>query len=441
MKHLNFEKIIKYIVITFMTLTFVGIMLPDEFVIGIHRLTYNHNEFQMIIRWFNLVSFIVLPIAVFYNRPIFKKIAIYFCLPVALIYLFMYKDLIYYFTSDLGTGISDIRYLPIWIRNLMYDKVVRSTIFFLTSFTQLTTIILLIKRDWKIIKFDKKEILPFVILLPLMIMTILPPYALEGIFHTYSNIIFTGFSLAHFVWIIAVILEIVIITLLFKNKPYEDRYILVLILALSLFVQYNQLFSSLGELTCKRMPLQLCNIAAYAILISILLKNRDLFLFNILINVAGGIIALLVMDVERNGILNKANIHYIVEHHNVIVTPLLCLILGIFKPIQNKDFKRFVIYFSAYFIFVFVLGTTFNAIYKATGSDYFYCNYLFLFDKDTAANLIPFAGKLFDIKLIIGSVTIYPVIQSLIYIAFFVIGSLTFIILKTLIKEKNTNLA
>ena len=91
MKHLNFEKIIKYLVITFMTLTFVGIMLPDEFVIGIHRLTYNHNEFQMIIRWFNLVSFIVLPIAVFYNRPIFKKIAIYFFLPVDLKYLYMYK--------------------------------------------------------------------------------------------------------------------------------------------------------------------------------------------------------------------------------------------------------------------------------------------------------------------------------------------------------------
>ena len=434
-------KISKILVLIYMTLTFIGILLPDEFVIGIHRLPYEHNEFQMIIRWFNYVSFLVLPVAVFYDRPIFKKIAIYFCLPVAIIFLFLYKEFIYYYTSPIGTGISDIRYLPVAIRNIMYDKIFRSIVFFATSAIQISTIGLLIKRDWKVIKFSKKEILPFTVLTPLLILLIVPPYALEGIFHTYSNIIFTGFSIPHFIWIFSVILEITVLTIMFKNKPYEDRYIIVLLLALSLFVQYNQLFSSLGELTCKRMPLQLCNVAAYLILVSIVSKNRDLFLFNILVNVAGALIALFVMDVENNGILNKANIHYIVEHHNVIVTPLLCLILGIFKPIENKDFKRFVIYFTGYFVIIYILGTTFNAILKATGSDYFYANYLFLFDQETAARLIPFAGKLFDIKIEIGSVTLYPVVQSLIYLAFFAIGTLTFFILKISVKNKNTNLA
>ena len=441
MKKTPFLRLSKTLVLIFMSLTFINTLLPDEFLIGIHILTYKHNEFQMIIRWFNFVSFLVLPIAVYYDKKVFKKIAVYFCLPVALIFLFMYNNLIYYYTSDLGTGISDIRYLPDVVRNLMYDKAVRSIIFFTTSITQILTILIIIKRDPNALKFKKNEIIPFVILIPLLTFLILPPYALEGIFHSYSNVMFTVFSTAHIVWILSVFFEIVILTLLFKNRSYEDRYILVLLLALSLFVQYNQLFSSLGELTCKRMPFQLCNIAAYLILVSIITKNRDLFLFNILINVAGGLIALFVMDVENNGILNKANIHYIVEHHNVIITPLLCLILGIFKPITNKDFKRFVLYFSGYFIFVFVLGTTFNAIYKATESSYFYANYLFLFDQDVAARLLPFAGSLFNFKICIGSVTIYPIVQSLIYMAFFLIGTLTFFILKTAVREKNTNLA
>ena len=216
----------------------------------------------------------------------------------------------------------------------------------------------------------------------------------------------------------------------------EDRYILVLILALSLLLQFNQLFSSLGELTCKRMPFQLCNIAAYTIFISVATKKRGLFLFNILINVAGGIIAAIVMDVENNGILNKSNIHYIVEHNNVIIVPLLCLSLGIFKPIQKKDFGTFALYFSSYYIFVFILGTIFNALHKSTGDGFFFCNYLFMFDQGTAARLLPFAGDLFNIKLTLGNATFYPVIQPLIYLAFFAIGTIAFFILNATIKEK-----
>ena len=184
------------------------------------------------------------------------------------------------------------------------------------------------------------------------------------------------------------------------------------------------------------MPLQLCNIAAYLIFISIATKNRRMFLFNILVNVAGGIIAALVMDVENNGILNKANIHYIVEHNNVIVVPLLALILGVFEPITMKDYKSFILYFTGYYLIIFVLGTTFNSIYAATDNRWFYCNYLFMFDQETAAELVPFAGSLFNIKLSIGAVTIYPVIQPIIYITFVAIGTGMFFLLKACVKQK-----
>lgn len=435
-------KLAKISVLIFMGLTFLNILLPDEFVIGIANLGHKPSTIQMLIRWFNYVSFLVLPVAIFFDKRIFKKLTIYFCLPISLIMLLFAKDIIAGYISELGTGICDIRYLPIWLSSFMKNKIFRSILFYLISLTQIFSIILIyfidIKKDKTIFLFDKYEKLLLFIMIVLLSISIIPTYALEGIFGTYTNYIFKAYSSLHYVWIIVLISEVIIFTILFKNKSYEDKYILVLILALSLLIQFSQLFSTLGELTCKRMPLQLCNIASYTILISIVFKKRGLFLFNILVNVAGGVIALLVMDVEGDkGILYWSNIHYIVEHNNVILVPLLCLILGIFEPLEKKDFKLFIIYFTSYYMIVYILGTLFNTLYTVTGSNYFYCNYLFMFDQETALRLVGFAGKLFDIKLSIGSITLYPVVQFLIYIAFFIIGTIAFIILKTTVRKKS----
>lgn len=443
MKREKIVKLTKILVLIFMSLTFVNILLPDSFVIGIHRLNpegIRLSVFQMIIRWFNFSSFVILPVAVYFDKKIFKKVAIYFCLPVALIYFGLVGEILPCYMDSKGTGIVDIRYLPEFISEFMRNGIFRGLIFVLMCLSQLLVIGLLIYKDWTVIKFKKSEIIPFILLLFGSIITILPIYALEGIFNTYSNFIFKPYGVIHFSWIILVIGEGVVFTMLFKNKSYEDRYILVLVLALSLFLQFNQLFSSLGELTCKRMPFQLCNIAAYIILISILSKSRNLFLFNILVNVVGGLNALVVMDAETsNGILSKGNIHYIVEHHNVILTPILCLTLGIFTPIKKEDYKMFFIYFTGYFLIIFVLGTIFNSIYNANPeqNDYFYCNYLFMFDQETAARLVGFAGNLFNIKIQIGTIKIYPLIQSIIYVVYLLLGTGMFFLLKQLVKEKN----
>ena len=439
MSLLNNKRLSKALLILYMSLVMLNVFLPDSFVIGIHRLPEGErlNPFIMIIRWFNFVPFVILPIATLYNRNIYNKIAVYFCLPIGIIYMCLFCEILPCLTSPNGTGIVDIRYLPAWLSSFMHNGVFRGIIFFLTCISEFALIALIICKNRQVFKFNKKDILPFIILLVCSIITIMPIYALEGIFNTYTDFIFSRFSFLHIAWILILLLECGLLTYLFKNKSEEDKYILVLVLSLSLFLQFNQLFSSLGELTCKRMPLQLCNIAAYLMLISIVNKNRKLFLFNILINVAGGIIAMIVLDAEgHNGILSKGNVHYIVEHHNVILTPLMCLFLGIFKPITNKDFKVYAIDFTAYFITILVLGTLFNAIESQVANGYFRCNYLFMFDQETATRLLPFAGKLFDIKFTVGHATFYPIIQIGVYVVFFLIGTLSFVILKNAVKEK-----
>ena len=164
---MNKEKITKFakiFLLIYMSLTFINILLPDEFVIGIVKLDYRLDPFQMIIRWFNFVGFLVLPIAVYFDRPTFKKIALYFCLPVVIILMCMFKDILPGYMSELGTGIVDIRYLPEAVSNFMRNGIFRGIFFFIMCITEIITIILVIAKDWKVIKFNKKDVINFAIL-------------------------------------------------------------------------------------------------------------------------------------------------------------------------------------------------------------------------------------------------------------------------------------
>ena len=98
-----------------MILTFIGVFLPDEFVIGIVKLEYRLDPFQMLMRWFNFVAFLTLPVALYFNKPTFKKISVYFSIPVVIILMFMFKDILPGYMSERGTGIVDIRFLPDFI--------------------------------------------------------------------------------------------------------------------------------------------------------------------------------------------------------------------------------------------------------------------------------------------------------------------------------------
>ena len=440
MKEEKLIKLSKIFLLTYMILTFVSILLPDELVIGITKLEYRIDPFQMIMRWFQFVGFLVLPVAVYFDKPTFKKLAVYFCLPVAIIFMFLFKDMLPGFTSELGTGIASIRYLPEFVSDLMRNGVFRTIIFFVMMLSELATIALIVLRDKSFLKFKKQDIMPFIVLLVALTLAIVPIYAPEAIFDHQSNIDFTMFSVAHIAWMALIVGESIILHKIFKNKDYDSKYILVLILSLCLLVQYNQMFSSQGELNCKRMPLQLCNLAAYLTLISIGFKNRKVFLFNILVNVAGAIIAVLILDGDNSGVISKGNMHYIVEHHNIIITPILCLNLGIFDPIKKGEFKSFVKYFTIYFIAVLIIGTIFNGLAVALDSNWFKCNYLFMFDQAKAKKLIKIAGALFEPSIKIGYFTLYPIIQITIYVVFSLIGYLSYVIFRKTVKEKPVEL-
>ena len=103
----------------------------------------------------------------------------------------------------------------------------------------------------------------------------------------------------------------------------------------------------------KRLPLQLCNLASYLIIIALITKNKHIFNFNFLINAVGATLALAVPDVNGTGIFEVWNMHFIYEHTNVMVVPILCLTLGIFPKMDKRSLLDAFIGFSVYFIICF----------------------------------------------------------------------------------------
>lgn len=419
-KKVVLDKIIKVFSVIFVVLMFINVLLPDSFVISLseEELIGHKNYFEAFIRWFRLVSFLVISISIFYNKKTFNKIAIYFCLPIAIINLVIYFMYLPDITTDNLKGIANIRFFGEGFRSFISNDIFRSSFFGLISLLELVILIYILYKEYKDLKFKNiKEFIIFFITLISLILVIIPIYIPQYLIG-YTNIILKTYSFAHLIWVLSLTIIFICLHFIFKKQSYENKFILLLILALSLLIGYNQMFSSINELTFERMPLQLCNIGSYLILITLLTKNKKLFSFTLIVNVVGALIALSILGVDEKGIGYLWNIHYILEHSGVVIIPLLCLSLGIFPKIEKADIKFVLIGFISYFIIVLGLGTHLNSIYTNTGNDFFEVNYLFMFNKEVASDMIPFAGKLFDLTINIGAHTYYPMIQGAVFFTF-----------------------
>ena len=222
----------------------------------------------------------------------------------------------------------------------------------------------------------------------------------------------------------------------FRKKDKQVQKILLFTLALSLLLQYNQMFGAIS-LNFKRLPFQLCNIGAYLIVISLVTMNRKLFNFTAIVNVVGVLFALAMPDLEGKGLFYLYNMHFILEHTNVLIVPVLALMFGIFPRLDKSALKHCIVGFVIYFLSVWALGTAFNAIALATGNGFYSANYLFMFSAKDAVELLPFTQALFDINFKIGYATFYPVIQLIVFVVFLLVCILLYFVIRLIYKIKD----
>ena len=157
-------------------------------------------------------------------------------------------------------------------------------------------------------------------------------------------------------------------------------------------------------------------------------KNEKIYHFALIVNVVGALVAIIILDIQKkdSSLTHFFVIHYIVEHTKVLVVPILCLILKVFKPLTLKSLKHFSVGFTAYWAFILVLDTISNGLKRMPElskiSSFFTANHLFMFDKDTARGLLGFTDPLFENGVIkFGHFELYPLVQILIYVVFMAI--------------------
>lgn len=432
--NLKKNNICKVLAIIYFSLYFISLILPDGFIKSVGDDIFQLkelNKFHAILRDFEAILPIVFIIATFYENKFFKNIAVYGAIIITTISIFSYRTYLLYYTDSTGRGINMIYWLAQPIKDFALNKYFRLILLIIKWFVSyFISFKILINDKYYLKRINLKDFLYTILILLLLLIQMAPIYIFQILFG-YSNIKFKPFSIMHICWIIYVIIKIITLYLIFKNKNYENKYILCLVLALSLIIQYNSMFSL--TINIKRLPLQLCNLASYFILISLLSKNKHLFNFTFLINFLGASLALFFPDVKNNGLFEVWNMHFIYEHTNVICIPILCLSLNIFSSLNKRSLFDAFIGFSIYFIICLFLNTFLNAIAIKTNNSYFEVNYLFMYSKKVIIDSLPFLSFLTIIEIGNELYKMMPLVIIFIYFGY----SLLYVLLYFLIKIPN----
>jgi len=423
------NKILKITVIVYCSISIFTILLPDALALSydaeVLKTLNGEYAWPALLRWFGSLAFVMLPLAVFFKNKTIRNIAIYVCTLFTVITVIFYPTMLEFLTSTAGRGLNSISVIGDGFKKFLINPVFRSFVLGLLWGIEIILPVVLAVEEKHVFNFKSpREYGYFFLVLFTTLLSVVPIYVPQHLFG-YSNIIFDAWSLPHFLWIIFVVAEIVAIYFVFRKKDMEIKRLVLFILSLSLLLQYNQMFGAIS-IDFYRLPLQLCNIGSYLILVTLITKSKKLFDFTVIVNVVGVLIALATPNLDGEGLFYLYNMHFIFEHTNVIVVPILALAFGLFPRLDNKSIKHFLIGFAIYFATVFVLGTIFNGIATHTGDDFYSANYLFMFDKAEAVDILPFVGPLFDVNFNIGVLTFYPVIQPIILIVFVAICMLVY---------------
>lgn len=397
--------VLKGAVLLFCAIGFFRFMLSDSFMFVINGGYYDEvfyeatDPLQTFLRWGYYLNYAVIPMAVFFESRVFRNIASYICLPFSLLSACFFNDYMVYFLSPQGRG---LHLNP----NFRYAYFILE----LAIAIALPILIQLCYRHVFRVK-DRKEWLHFLLVLPAVVLLMIPVYVPQSLIG-YSKMIASKGSDFHTMWIVILAIVTFALYFIFRFRPYRDRYMLCVFLTIVLFFHYDSLY--LMGFSIPRLPIQLCNLAAYLYLIAIPFKCEKLFHFCFIANLTGTLLAIFLPDFVP-GAFGFWTMHFTLEHSLVLMVPVLAMGLRIFPRITRPALKHSFIGFSIYFIFCLISGTILNGYADVTG---FEVNYFFLFDLDEAFAVFPMFTFTERIHWQFGRFEIYPLFVLMIYVCF-----------------------
>ena len=104
------QKIIKILVVVYACLMLLGLLLPDGFAICQSQVFLGSGKFQghAVLRLLSALSFVVLPVAIFFKNRTIRNIAIYYSVVMSIVQIACYGDYMSWFTSMEGKGLNSL---------------------------------------------------------------------------------------------------------------------------------------------------------------------------------------------------------------------------------------------------------------------------------------------------------------------------------------------
>ena len=400
-----FSVFLRGLVLFFCAVGFFRFMLSDSFVFVINGGYYDEvfyeatDPLQTVLRWGFYLNYAVLPMAVFYESRLFRNIASLVCLPFSVLSAVFFEDFMPYFLSEAGRG-------------LHFTPAFRYFYFALELVLAISIpLILCIKKKHIFCVKSRGEWCRFLIATPLIALLMIPVYAPQSLFG-YSSMIAGNGSSYHTGWLVLLCLATVGLYHAFRFRPREERRMLLVFLTVVLFFHYDSLY--LMGFSIPRLPIQLCNLAAYFFIFAIIFNMPRFFQFCFIVNSTGTLIALLLPDFMP-GAFGFWNMHFVLEHSLVFIIPILGVALRLYERPRPISLKYSVIGFSIYFVFCLTAGILLNGYAAETG---FRVNYFFLFDLDKAYGFLPILQFTRAFTVHFGRFEINPVFVGIVYVAF-----------------------
>ena len=201
-----------------------------------------------------------------------------------------------------------------------------------------------------------------------------------------------------------------------RRKSEEDRHFLLVMLALSGFIQY--FIYAPHRTGAAQFPLHLCNTAMVLMLVAYAFKIKSIYYFTYFINVLGAFCAILLPNIDNPALSLKA-MTYWYNHWYAFFLPLLGVALGVFKRPSFKLMTSSLIVFTLYVVFVFFFNSYLNSpkFGDKYNADYFYLYSDFFIDKAAFVKNLKY-NHIWTYSAFGTEMTAYPVFVLAIYIAF-----------------------
>ncbi len=371
------------------------------------NLTYN-NPFSssflcfvvVILVWLSFASVVILTLMPFFEFDTFKNYARSFCLVVNFLDAIFLQQIAYSFTGTYDVSLCGI-FLALEIALSL--GICIYTLLISGKFT-----------------YTKENVLDMLKVLPVILLTSIPPYLLNTLFGTVGFNLVKGFTLYHRLYLYIAILFLFGVYFALRKRSKNFIRMMLLYISLVTLISYCYNYDFSWFITPTSWPLHLCNTAMIIIPICLIFRLDKLFYFTLFINVLGAFLAMLMPNYnEYSAAFSPDVVKFWINHIIAFAMPILIVILGVYRRPNLKLFLYSLVGFAIYFMFVLIINAWFTNYDMDV--DFFFLNSDFIAEKlgtwaENTRNIM------WSFSLGGLTFTFYPLYQFLFFIVYTILG-------------------